>query len=148
MTSWSWERLRNFFAGGGEIRLPTNEELIADCRDPLRLSKLEAEGMEAFRLLFDDPPPPAFKGLRYRYELPEVTWTPIGTAEDRAFARIREALEEDLPLEMGVDLARGQSETWLISWDEEAGKMIYRKIDPADMVRPSEGEEGIPNGEH
>lgn len=143
---WTWQRLRDFFAGDGKISLPKDEELIEELRDPLPISLLEAEGMLEFSKLFDDPPPPAFKGLRDRYNLPEVTWTPIGTAEDRALARIREALENDMPFEMGVDLARGQSETWLISWDDEAGKMIYRKIDPADMVRRDDGEEGIPNG--
>lgn len=92
--SWTWERLRNFFTGGGEIRLPTGEELIEDCRDPLRLSRLEAEGVEEFRLLFEDPPSPRFKGLRDRYSLPEVEWRDLAmTPEDRAFARIREALE-------------------------------------------------------
>lgn len=146
MTNWTWERLRAFFAKGGEIRLPTNEELIEDCRDPLRLSKLEVEAIEEFNLLFEDPPPPRFKGLRYRYPLPEVEWRDLAmTPEGRAFARIREALEDDIPIEMGVDLARGQSEAWHISWDAEAGKMVYRKIDPADMVRRDLAGEGSPD---
>lgn len=145
LRSWTWERLRDFFAGGGEIRAPSAEELIEDCRDPLGLSKLEAEGVNEFRLLFEDLDPDGFKGLRHRYKLPEVKWHPIGTEADRVLARIREALENDIPMEMGVDLARGQSETWQISWDPEAGKMVYRKLSPADMVRRDLAGEGSPD---
>ena len=109
----TWERLRDFFAGGGKISLPTPEEMMLDAR-PVRL--------------FYGGGPGGGK-----------------TAEiERWLQRVADAMGE-VPAQMGVDLAHGRSESWLVTWDAEQGKMIYRKVDPADMVRRDEEGEGNPD---
>lgn len=60
-------------------------------------------------------------------------------------AAVNRKVKADMPMEFGLDLAHGKSETWHVSWDHEAGKMIYRKVDPADMVRRDEEGEGSPD---
>lgn len=50
-----------------------------------------------------------------------------------------------VPVTLGVDIAHGRSESWLVTWDAEAGKMVYRKLDPADMVRRDLAGEGSPD---
>ena len=54
------------------------------------------------------------------------------TAEiERWLQRDSEAMGE-VPSQIGVDLAHGRSESWLVTWDAEQGKMIYSKIDPRE----------------
>lgn len=79
--------------------------------------------------------------VKLRYE-----GTPGGNTEqiEEWLQRASEAMT-GVPMEMGVDLASGVSEAWLMWWDAEEGKMIYRKLDPADMVRRDEEGEGSPD---
>lgn len=116
---WTWERLRNFFARGGEIRAPTGEELIEYCRDPLTPRPL----------------------VHYRGD-PKVAESP---EVKKWLDQINHALMTDLPTVIGVDLAVGGSETWRISWDAEGRKLVYEKVDPADMVRRDLDGEGSPD---
>ena len=104
--SWTWERLRDFFAGGGKISLPSNEDFMRDLTPP--------------RISLDD-------ALRLQEEA------------------LRKKFWDEMPKDFGVDLATFGSEAWLMRFDWETGKIVYRKLDPADMVRPDEGEEGIPD---
>lgn len=109
---WTWEQLRDFFAGGGKISLPTAEDLMRDGR-PGRI-KLET----------------------------------LPVSEDDWVRKAIEGLHDKMAYEggvLGVDLAQGRSETWEMRYDWETGKMIYRKLDPADMVRRDEEGEGSPD---
>lgn len=131
---WTWERLSDFFAGGGKISLPSCEDL---CRDssPAPLPRFRwFAGMvgdeRSMRPLTDE-------------ELERMN------AAERWREAIQDRVRKDMPFEVGLDLARGMSEAWLIRWDWGAGKMVYRKLDPADMVRrDDEGKEGIGDGQN
>jgi len=95
--NWTWERLRDFFAGGGKISMPTAEEMMLDAR-PMKLT---------------------YGGGSGGGKSAEI---------ERWLQRASEALGE-VPRQMGVDLAVHGSESWLVTWDPEQGKMIYRKLD-------------------
>ena len=93
---------------------------------------------------------------------PMIRWL-VGVVEDPDGLRelTREELEtmnkaekifvkidvEDRPAGIGETLVKVGMEAWLAWFDREGCKMIYRKTDPADMVPPDEGEEGIRDNE-
>lgn len=51
----------------------------------------------------------------------------------------------ELPAGIGETMVNFGMEAWFVSFDKDAGKMIYRKLDPADMVRADEEGEGSPD---
>lgn len=128
----TWQSLRDFFAGGGKISLPDyDRELLPTVR---------------YREIPMDTPVELFDEIEWKPSPAEPYRITLGDALSFQEEALRKKFWDEMPKDFGVDLARGQSETWLMSYDWETGKMIYRKIDPADMVRPDEGEEGIPDG--
>lgn len=137
--SWTWERLRDFFAGGGEISNPLDGGFERVIVGPAPSGKMETGDRPRIRWFAGIVGAPA--GVR---SLSREEIEAMNNAEAR-FREVRSRLLGGMPMQMGVDLARGQSETWHISWDPEGGKMVYRKLSPADMVRRDLAGEGSPD---